>query len=115
MVVYKKTVSEPWFSLIKLGIKTVEGRLAKGEFAQMKVDDIIEFSNDSFGFDRKFQVKITKINKFKTFESYLRGKKLSKCLPGIDNLTDGVRIYRQFYSEEDEKKFGILAITVVCI
>ena len=27
MTTYIKNVSEPWFSLIKLGLKTIEGRL----------------------------------------------------------------------------------------
>ncbi len=109
---YKKNLSEPWFSLIKLGIKTVEGRLAKGDFANMAIGDIIEFSNDSFGFERKFLVKITKIETFKTFRLYLKAKKLSKCLPGVDSLDQGVAVYRQFYSQEQEKEFGIIAITV---
>ena len=40
---YNKHLSEPWFSLIKLGLKTCEGRLNKGEFSKMKVNDTIEF------------------------------------------------------------------------
>ena len=31
MTTYTKHVSEPWFSLIKLGIKKCEGRLNKGD------------------------------------------------------------------------------------
>ena len=40
---YTKHLSEPWFTLIKLGIKTCEGRLNKGDFSNMKVNDTIEF------------------------------------------------------------------------
>ena len=40
---YEKHLSEPWFSLVKLKIKTVEGRLNKGIFVNLKVGDIIEF------------------------------------------------------------------------
>jgi ASC-1-like (ASCH) protein len=32
---YTKNLSEPWFSLIKLGIKKCEGRLKKGDFAEI--------------------------------------------------------------------------------
>ena len=46
MTTYYKNVSEPWFSLLKLKIKSVEGRLNKGEFSKMKIGDIIEFSNE---------------------------------------------------------------------
>ena len=38
---YKKHLSEPWFSLVKLNIKTIEGRLIKGDFSKMKINDII--------------------------------------------------------------------------
>ena len=50
MTIYYKNISEPWFSLIKLKIKSVEGRLNKGEFSKMKIGDIIEFSNEELGF-----------------------------------------------------------------
>ena len=40
---YTKHLSEPWFTLIKLGIKTCEGRLNKGDFSKMKINDTIEF------------------------------------------------------------------------
>lgn len=39
---YTETISEPWFSLISLGLKTVEGRKNKGRFKEMKIGDIIE-------------------------------------------------------------------------
>ena len=35
----EKKLSEPWFSLIKLKIKKVEGRLNKGDFANMNIAD----------------------------------------------------------------------------
>ena len=58
MTTYYKNVSEPWFSLLKLKIKSVEGRLNKGEFSNMKIGDIIEFSNEELGFKRKSKLKI---------------------------------------------------------
>jgi len=35
-MIWEKGVGEPWFTLIKDGKKTSEGRLAKGDFAKMK-------------------------------------------------------------------------------
>jgi ASC-1-like (ASCH) protein len=43
MNTYTKHLSEPWFSLIKIGAKTCEGRLNKGEFSIMKKGDKIIF------------------------------------------------------------------------
>ncbi len=50
MSVYTKTLSEPWFTLIGLGIKKCEGRLNKDDFAKMKKGDTIIFENNDFSF-----------------------------------------------------------------
>lgn len=101
-------VSEPWFSYIKNGDKRIEGRLNKGTFSELRKKDIIEIFNKDLG--DKFQVKIIKIVKYSSFEEYLVKEGLLRTLPYIDSIKDGINIYRQFYSEEDEKKYGILAI-----
>jgi ASC-1-like (ASCH) protein len=36
--------------------------------------------------------------------------KLQNVLPGIETIDEGVKIYRNFYSESDEKKYGVVAI-----
>jgi ASC-1-like (ASCH) protein len=43
MTTYTKHLSEPWFSLIKIGSKKCEGRLNKGDFSKMKKGDYILF------------------------------------------------------------------------
>lgn len=110
MDTFTKSVSEPWFSLILLGLKTVEGRLNKGDFNQMKKGDTIIFHNSSLGFDRRFSVVVKNIKKYSSFEKYLTSEGLQNTLPGIINITDGVKVYHKYYSVQDEKKYGILAI-----
>lgn len=44
---HKINVQEPWFSLIKKGIKNVEGRLNKGKFCNLKINDTIIWNNSS--------------------------------------------------------------------
>ncbi len=107
-MIHEVFVQEPWFSHIKSGSKTIEGRLNKGRFESMKVGDLIKFQNNSFQ-DGSFFRQISEIYKYKTFAEYL-GKHLAQALPGIKSIEDGVAIYRAFYSEEDEKKYGILAV-----
>jgi ASC-1-like (ASCH) protein len=105
---YTFSVNEPWFSFIKKGKKKIEGRLNKGKFKELKVNDIIKFKH---GFDSVI-VKITKINKYKSFKEYLVKEQLKTTLPKIKTIDAGVSVYRKFYSEEDEIKFGILAIHI---
>ena len=115
MTTYTKNVSEPWFSLIKLGLKTIEGRLNTGDFSRMKVNDIIIFQNKEFNFVRKYKTVIKKIYYYDTFKEYLEDKKLERCLPGIDDIEDGLSIYYKYYSKEDENKHKIVAIKIKVI
>ena len=109
MTKYVKNLSEPWFSLIKLGIKKCEGRLNKGDFSNMKKNDYIIFQNNDFGFLREFTCKITSMHDYKCFKDYLESETLQKCLPGIDDINNGINIYYKYYTKEDEEKYKIKA------
>lgn len=111
MVVFTKTLSEPWFTLVKIGVKKCEGRLNDGAFAQMKKGDIIIFENDNFG-RRSFSCKITAITNYPTFKQYLETETLARCLPGIDSIHEGTRVYYKYYKKEDEQRFGVRAISL---
>ena len=115
MVQYTKNVSEPWFSLIKLGLKTCEGRLNKGDFKIMKKGDILKFVNNDFGFPRMIKCRITSVNIYDSFKDYLKNESLKKCLPGIDTINNGIKIYYKYYSSVDELKYKIKAIKVKVI
>jgi len=101
-------VSEPWFSFIKNKKKRIEGRLNKGTFSQLKKGDIIKFRNK----DDSFIAKIRKIVKYKTFEEYLMKEGLKRTLPTVKTINEGVNIYYQYYSKDQEKEYGILAIYI---
>ena len=115
MTEYTKHLSEPWFSLIKLGIKKCEGRLKKGDFAEIKKSDYIKFENNEFGFERNFRVIITSIHNYNSFEEYLLNETLEKCLPGIDTIEQGINIYYKYYKKDDEDKYKIIAIRLKVI
>ena len=101
-------VSEPWFSYIKDKKKRIEGRLNKGIFATLKKGDIVKFTNN----DKYVYVKIKRIVKYNTFYDYLSQEGLKRTLPGIMTISDGVDVYHKFYTKEQEKEFGILAISI---
>jgi ASC-1-like (ASCH) protein len=108
-MLYEKNLSEPWFSLIKFKIKTVEGRLNKGDFSKMNIGDEITFTNNELGIPRQFTVKIVDIKNYDTFRSYLRAEGLSRCLPTIEDLENGVSVYYKYYTPSDEATYGIKA------
>ena len=111
---YNVSVSEPWFSLILLGLKTVEGRKNRGLFAQMKVGDIVEWTNDSI-IPRSVQTRITGKAVYPTFREYLETEGLDKCLPGISEMNDGLSVYYKYFTKEEEKEFGVVAIRLELI
>ena len=39
----------------------------------------------------------------------LKSETLEKVLPNVESINDGVDIYHQYYSAEDEAKYGVLA------
>lgn len=103
-------LKEPWFTLIKKGIKTVEGRPNKGIFKNIKVGDTIQF----FNYKNSILVIVTDIVKYNTFRDMLEMEGLDKVLPdnSINNLDEGVAIYGKYYSPEIEKEYGVLAIKI---
>jgi ASC-1-like (ASCH) protein len=106
---YIEHLSEPWFSLISIGLKTVEGRKNKGKFKEMEVGDIIQWTNDDFD-NRTVLTKITKKVEYDTFAKYLNDEGLKNCLPGMPSLEHGLSVYFKYFTKEDEKKFGVIAI-----
>jgi len=115
MNTYTKHLSEPWFSLIKIGTKKCEGRLNKGDFSEMKKGDNIIFTNNDFDFPRSFCCKITSVYNYKSFRKYLESETLKNCLPGIDIIDEGERIYHKYYTKEDENKYQIKAFRLKVI
>ena len=114
MAKYNEHLSEPWFTLISLGLKTVEGRKNKGKFKEMQVGDIVEWKNNDFK-ERKILTKITGKAEYKNFAEYLETEGLSKCLPGMPSLEHGLSVYLKYYTKEDESEFGVIAIRIELI
>ena len=111
---YIENLSEPWFTLISLGLKTIEGRKNKGRFVEMQVGEIIEWQNNDFK-SRSILTRITKKQEYNTFKEYLESEGLNKCLPGITNIDDGLSVYFKYFTKEDEKEFGVIAICLELI
>lgn len=111
---YTENLSEPWFTLISLGLKTVEGRKNKGRFREMKQGDIIQWVNQDFA-PRSVLTEVTGKAEYSTFEEYLETEGLEKCLPGINNLETGLSVYYKYFSKEEEIEFGVVAIRLKLI
>ena len=74
--------TEPWFTAIRVGRKTVEGRLNKGKTAAMNADNATE----------TYRIRIVAIRDHSSFENMLRAEGLSKTIPPTQDLCPHVEI-----------------------
>ncbi|XP_022857961.1 uncharacterized protein LOC111378916 isoform X1 [Olea europaea var. sylvestris] len=98
-------VQEPFFSQLNDGLKTIEGRSAVGHYNQIKSGDILLFN-------KCLMLQVQDVHRYASFHEMLEAESLAKVLPGVENIEEGVQIYRNFYSEEKEKSNGVIAICI---
>lgn len=98
-------VQNPYLEQIESGQKTVEGRLAKSKYTTLVPGNKIRFNN-------RLNVSIVAIKHYTSFLLMIQSEGLERVLPGVSSLKEGVDVYRQFYTEEDEKIHGVVAITI---
>jgi ASC-1-like (ASCH) protein len=106
---YRKHINDPWFSVIAIGCKTIEGRLNRDDWARIEEGDQIDWYNDDFGIKREIRTVVVKIRKYPCLTSYLNAEGLEKTLVTVKNITDGLRVYRIFYKPKDEETYGVVA------
>lgn len=94
-----KHLSEPWFSLVQLGLKTVEGRKQDEDWKDVSQGTIIEWYNDDFGWRRTHFSRVTFVSRYTTFESLLTHEGLNATLPGLTLISEGVRVYESYYKD----------------
>lgn len=106
MKLFELSVQPEYFFLIKKGLKTKEGRLAKKEYKSIKSGDILKFINDN----HKNFIKKKVVNTF-IYGSIEEALKVhsNKLLPGKDHVS-AVMVYKKFYSQKDIIKFGVIII-----
>ena len=111
MIIFNVHCKDPWFSLIRNGIKTVEGRKNTHTYKRIRPGDQINFINGS----ESFHALVTEIRNYDTIEDYFNDVTLEKALPGVKTLEEGLDVYYQWSSEESVKQYGFLGIFVTPI
>jgi len=86
-------ISEPWFTKIKNGEKTIEGKKASPQWIKIKVDDIIIFRNS---YQPTFKAKVMKINHYKgpnALQKYFEAEGFARTTPGKDTFEQASQVY----------------------
>eukprot|EP00475_Leptophrys_vorax_P013823 TRINITY_DN2018_c0_g1_i1.p1 TRINITY_DN2018_c0_g1~~TRINITY_DN2018_c0_g1_i1.p1 ORF type:complete len:276 (+),score=68.89 TRINITY_DN2018_c0_g1_i1:242-1069(+) len=121
-------LSDPWFEHVSNGDKKIEVRLNRLWVKDIQVDDVIQFDRKRAHVDQEEEdeMKLTRHNQeslvviikarqdFATFEALFDSLvDLSAILPGIAaDHRSAVEVYRQWYSEQDEVKHGVVALRI---
>ncbi|MCX6728497.1 MAG: ASCH domain-containing protein [Candidatus Saccharibacteria bacterium] len=113
MNTYKNHRAEPYFTFLKNGQKTIEGRVRKGKYAQIKVGDYIEVYNNEE--TSRVNVRVKRVTAYPSILEMLENEELKKLLPDIDTIYKGVKLYGKFYSPQQELEFGMVAIEIELI
>ncbi|XP_077225308.1 uncharacterized protein LOC143858542 isoform X2 [Tasmannia lanceolata] len=98
-------VQEPFFSQLKVGLKTIEGRCAVGDYNRIVPGSLL-LINKCLLLDVQF------VKWYASFSEMIEAENLTKVLPGVKTIEEGVKVYRKFYTEEKEKAHGVVAICV---
>lgn len=108
---YKTTVgiAPRWMQAIESGKKIVEGRL-NNEGWHFPRNHILKMKCSGCKGMIKVRVLSTKV--YNSFRQMLKEEGLENVLPGVSTIDEGVRVYREFYSKEREKKRGVIAIRI---
>ena len=99
----------PWFDWIADGTKRFEGRLFKDEWSTLKAEDIIVFTCPK---KRELTCQIISTPRFESFGAAFDA--LGSALVPIPGVTtaDVVKIYGQYYKDEDVRNFGVIAVEI---
>lgn len=96
-------VQEPYATYILNGTKTVEGRLNKGKFAEAQVGDHV-LLNESVNF------LIVAKTAYLSFKEMIESEGLKNVIPNVETVDSAVQVYYKFYTSEQEKEFGVVAL-----
>ena len=91
--------------------KTIEGRLWKGVIRKLKRSQIIKICFQN----KNILCKISFIRRYNNFKTLLTKNNISKVLPGINNIIEGVNTYNNIYKNIDLSKYDTVAIGLSAI
>lgn len=58
------------------------------------------------------EAEVIAIREYPSFKVMLLNEPIDNVLPGISEIDEALSIYRRFYSEDEERKFGVVAIEI---
>ena len=99
------------FKNIVSGRKIIEGRLNKGIFRSIELNEILLLSTK----EKSCKVKIINIEKFNNFNEMFSCYNINIILPDKIDINDGIQHYLNIYKQKDIDKYNVLGLHIKLI
>ena len=111
MITHNMRIKQPYFDMIRSGEKTFELRLYDNKRAKIKPGDRIIFSHTyKNGITSEFLTEVVGLVRAKNFDDLFKIISFAKC--GFNSVKQAITIMEQFYPEDAQREFGIVAIAI---
>ena len=108
-MIHKMKLNNEPFNNIDKGTKTIELRLNDEKRQQLKVDDIIEFTNRETS--KKLLAQVIDLHKYPSFEELF--KNFDKKDLGYEEGEEAKSTdMEKYYSKEEQDKYGVVGIKI---
>lgn len=112
-MIYEMKLNEKAFSNIKNGVKKFELRLFDERRKNINLGDTIVFHNLN-NLDDTISVKVIALLRYPSFDDFFKDIDYKLC-GTANSLEEKLERVHTFYTVEQEKKYGILAIKIELI
>lgn len=99
-IIHELICDEPWFSLIRQGVKPVEGRKNSPKYQKIQPRDLINFLHAK----ESFLARVLEVRRYPSLEAYLEDVTFQKALPNVSSLAAAVAIYHRWHTPEEIQK-----------
>jgi ASC-1-like (ASCH) protein len=106
---HKMSLQDRFYNLLKSGDKTIELRLYDAKRAEIKIGEILEFSNSSNDNDR-FTARVVGLHKFSSFEALCENIDCKIC--GFSTNAELISVMAAFYTLDLQKQLGVVGIEI---
>ena len=107
--IHKLPIHETYLNLVRLGTKTVEGRVARAAYLAIHPGDWLHLESET---DRVV-CNVLSVQKFSSFKDMLETVSYQACIPTAKSLEEALTIYLSFPGYKDlEKELGVVAFRI---
>ena len=105
------TLNSPWYELVRDGKKRYEGRRALPSILSLAIGERLRISHHTDAALPSYEVSVTSLARYKTFEEALTDVPLDAVLPvpGM-TLAEAVAVYQTYVSLATQARDGVVLI-----